>query len=76
MDFPIHIDRISKRFAILYLKGSQVEVSLQCILSLKFVLILANSEYPDEMQHYGLFTVCQSNLFYLCGGGGGQYKKG
>ena len=55
MDFPIHIDRISKRFVVLYLKGSQVEVSSQCILSLKFVLILAKSAYPDEMQHHAAF---------------------
>ena len=38
---------------ILYLKGSQVEISK--FLSLKIVLILANSVDPDEMQHYAGF---------------------
>ena len=56
MDFPIHIDTISIGLPILYLEGSQIVVSkLLCIfyyvfLSLKLVLILANSEGPYEMQ--------------------------
>ena len=38
---------------IVYFKGSQVEFFLNCFfLSLKIVLILANSDDPDEMQHY------------------------
>ena len=49
MDFPIHIDTISMGLPIVYFKGSQVEFSLLCFLSLKVALILANSADPDEM---------------------------
>ena len=40
----------------MFFKGSQVEF-LNCLvfLSLKAVLILANSADPDEMQHYAAF---------------------
>ena len=42
--------------SILYFKVSQVEISkFQKFLSLKIVLILANSEDPDEMPHYVAF---------------------
>ena len=51
MDFPIHFDTISMGLPILYLKGFLIIVSL----SLKVVLILANSADPDEMQHYAAF---------------------
>ena len=65
MDFPIHIDTISMGLPIVYLKGSQVDCSklhlydVQVFLSLKVVLILANSADPDEMLHL-VFTVYQS----------------
>ena len=54
---PIYIDTISMGLSILYFKGSQVEFFLNysVFLSLKVVLILANSVDPDEMQHYAAF---------------------
>ena len=54
MDFPIHIDTLSMGVPIVYFKGSQVELSkIRCICGHKgFFLILANSEHPNEMQHY------------------------
>ena len=56
MDFPIHNDTISMELPIVYFKGSQVEISnYDVLLSLKIVLILANSADPDEMQHYSAF---------------------
>ena len=44
----------------MYFKGSKVEfLNNEVLLSLKVVLILANSEDPEEMQHFILvFTVC------------------
>ena len=48
MYYPIHIDTISMGLPIVYFKGSLVEFSL----SLKVVLILANSADSNEMQHY------------------------
>ena len=44
-DFPIHIETISKVEFLNY------DVNL----SLKVVLILANSADPDEMQHYAAY---------------------
>ena len=55
--FPIHIDTTSMGLPILYFKGPQVEVSYDVFLSLKVVLILANSADPDEMQHYAAFLL-------------------
>ena len=56
MNVPKHICTISVRLAIVYLKGS-VENFLKYIffLSLRVVLILANSADPDKMQHYAAF---------------------
>ena len=56
MDFPIHIDTIIMGLPIVYFKGSQIKFSeLWSFLSLKIVLILANSADPNEMQHYAAF---------------------
>ena len=56
MDFPIHIDTISMGLPIVSLKGSQVEFSnLDLYLSLKVILIVANSADRGEMQHYPAF---------------------
>ena len=55
MDFPIHIDTTSMVLPIVYFKGSQVEFSKSLLLSLKIVLLLANSADPDEMQHDAAF---------------------
>ena len=52
MDFPIHIDVICIGLPILYFKGSQVKFSYAVFLSLKGVLILANSADPGEMLHF------------------------
>ena len=41
--FPMHVDRMSMEFPILYLKGPQVEISKK-----KF-FVLTNSADPDEM---------------------------
>ena len=56
MDFPIHIDTTSMGLPIDHFKGSWIEFS-KCdeFLSQKFVLILAHSADPDEMQHYAAF---------------------
>ena len=53
--FPIHIDTVSIGLTIVHHKGSQVIFSKLFFLSLKIVLILANSADPDEMWHYALF---------------------
>ena len=45
--FSIHIDTISVELPILYFKGSH---NYDVLLSLKVVLILANSADSDEMQ--------------------------
>ena len=53
MNFPIHIYTISMGLHIVYFKGSQVELlNYDVFLSLKLVLILANSADPDEMQGF------------------------
>ena len=63
MDFPIHIDTISMVLPIVHFKGSQVEFSKSWyFLSLKVVLILANSADPDEMQHYAQFDTKSMKL--------------
>ena len=48
--------------SIIYLKGSQVEITNHFVLLLeKIVFILANSGSPDEMAHFDrVFTICQS----------------
>ena len=58
MDFPIHIDTISMGQLFLHFKRSQVECLNDVFLSLKVVLILANSADPYEMQHYAAFHLC------------------
>ena len=64
MDFPIHTDTISIGLPIVYLKGSRWNfLNYDVLLSLKIVLISANSEDLDEMQHYAAFHLglhCQS----------------
>ena len=56
MDFPIHIVTIRMWLPSLYCYGSQEEVlNYGVFLSLKVVLILANSADIDEMQHYAAF---------------------
>ena len=57
MNFPIHSDTKSMGLSIVYFKGSQVNFSkYDVFLSLKVVLILANSADPDFIW---VFTVCQ-----------------
>ena len=54
MYFPIQIDTLSMRMPIVHFKGSQVDFSKSScliLLSLKVVLISANSVDPDEMRH-------------------------
>ena len=49
-------DTINMRWSIEYYEGSQVKFCKDIILlSLKIIFVLANSEYPDEMPHYGAF---------------------
>ena len=57
MDFPIHIDTISIGLPIVFFNVPQVRIFLNydIFLSLKIVLILANSVDTDEMQHYAAF---------------------
>ena len=55
MDFLIHIDTISIGLSFfLHFNGSKLDFSeLRCISVLEgFVIILANSADPDEMQHF------------------------
>ena len=53
MGLPIHIDTICLGLPIVYFKRSQIEFyNHNAFLSLDVVLISANSEDPDEMQHY------------------------
>ena len=53
MDYPININTISMGPPIVYFNGViYVEFSK---MTLKVVLILANSADPDEMQHYAAF---------------------
>ena len=62
---------ISKGLPIVFFKGLQVEfVNYDVVLSLKVVLILANSADPDEMQHYAAF-----HLGLYCLPRGFQYTK-
>ena len=76
MDFPLHFDTTRMTLLILYFKGSHVKVSrLWCFLSLKVVLILTNSEYPDKMQHCAAFHLglhCLPKYSFR----GFQYTKG
>ena len=57
MDFPIHIDAISMGLSILHFLGvkARIFLILVCFCLWKFVVILANSADPDEMQHSALF---------------------
>ena len=56
MDSPKQIKAIRMGLSIIYFKGSQVIISqILCISVIDVVLILANSEDPDEMQHYAAF---------------------
>ena len=56
VDFPIHIDKINMGLPIVFFKGSQVKFSkCDVFLSVRVVLILANSADPDQMQHYAAF---------------------
>ena len=56
MDFRIYIDTICMGLPIMFFKRSQVVFWKLCVyLSLKIVLVLANSADPDEMQHDAAF---------------------
>ena len=56
MDFPLHIDTIRMGLPIVYFNGSKVKfLNYDVFLSLKVVLILANSADPNETQHYAAF---------------------
>ena len=57
MDFPIHIDTISKGLSIGYFQGVTgiIVLNLDVFLSLKVVLISANSVDPGDMKHYDAF---------------------
>ena len=46
VSFPIYIDTISWKLPILYSEGF---LNCDIFLSLKVILILANSAYPDEI---------------------------
>ena len=77
MGFPKHIDTVSMGLPILYFKGSQVEVftNNDVFLSLKVVLIWANSADPDEMQLFAAFYLdlhCLPKYRFR----GFQYTKG
>ena len=48
--------------SILYVKGLQKFLNYDIFLSLKVVLILANSADSDEIQHYGCIS-SRSSLF-------------
>ena len=63
-DIPLIIATISLGLPIVKFKESQEEVSkLWCISSLKVILNLANSAYPDKIQHHAalhmVFTVAK-----------------
>ena len=65
MDYPIYIDTISMELSSLHFKVLSVkflETDVPVSLSLKMVLILANSAYTDEMAPYAEFHQC---LHYL-----------
>ena len=76
MDFPIHIDTIRMGLSISHFKESQVEFSkLWCISVPEGFLILANSAYPDKMQHNAAFQLglhCWPRFVFR----GFQYTKG
>ena len=56
MDFPIHIDTISMELPIVTFKGLMSKLlNYDVFLSLNFVLTLANSAEPDEMQPHAAF---------------------
>ena len=59
--FRVHIDTTSMGLPIVYFKGSQVKFSnYDVFLSLKLVLILANSADPDEMQQKIILILANS----------------
>ena len=70
MEFPNHIDTMSMGLPIVYFKGSWVEfLKYDVFLSLRVVLILANSADPDEMQFCAAFHLGLHCLpTYLCVG--------
>ena len=72
MDFPIHIDTISKGLSIGYFQGVTgiIVLNLDVFLSLKVVLISANSVDPDDMKHYDAFHLGLHCLpkYVLCKG--------
>ena len=57
MDYPIHIDTISKESSILYVKGLPVKISIKWFISLHIVIVLANSADSDEIHFIRVFTV-------------------
>ena len=66
MDYPIYIDTISIGLPIVKFKGSQVDFqNYDVTLSLRVVLILANSADPDEMQHYAFVLLLESIILKL-----------
>ena len=60
----------------MYIKGSYVAyLNFNVVLSLKVILIVANSAVPDEMQHYAAFHLglhCMPKYPFR----GFQYTKG
>ena len=58
MNYPIHINAISMEQFILYFKGSHVEMSIICRISVlgdSFILRLTNSSDPVETPPYVVF---------------------
>ena len=55
MDYPIHIDTISMKFSILYLRVGKSNFYKMMYCVLEDVFILANSANPDEMPPYAAF---------------------
>ena len=58
MVFPMHVDRMGMELPILYLQGSQVEISkLRFVYVLKgfFLIILADIVDTDKMLNYAAF---------------------
>ena len=76
MDFPIHTDIISMGLPLCTLSGHRKKfLNVNVFLSLKIVLISANSVDSDEMQHYAAFHLGLHCLpKYLLWGF--QYTKG
>ena len=54
MDSSFWFNTISLGWPIVYIEGSQVIISKDCI-SLKIFFVLANSVDPGEMLHYAAF---------------------